>query len=640
MFIREIKKRIKKEDGKFYDYVQHRLVESVRTPSGPRQRIVLNLGKLEVDSRDLKALADLIETLASGGPQQCILPTDPKLEAIAQHFSQVLIRKRVQNQEQSKSEAAQQASVEATPEWKEIDVNNVIATNGRKVGSEQISLSYLKELGFFNILDDAGFTADQKNHAAAQVVSRLIHPSSERESARWLNETSGLDELLDTDFSKISDQTLHRSADQLLAIKDTLESRLDQTSVDLFSLNDNLVLYDLTNTYFESPKTNSELAKYGHSKERRTDCPLMTLALIVDGQGFPKRSQILQGNVSEPQTLSELLARLENSPTDDKQKTLTGDKRKTVIIDAGIATQENLENLRRDKRFDYVAVNRQKLDTQLLFDGVPSKTLTIGHNKTLEVKITRHGDETFLLCKSQDREAKETAMFAAKQTKFEAELAYLNQGLKKPRRKKDFASVNERIGRIKERYKIGHLYKIDVKQTDGVATEVSWKFHPEKNKAPGEYILRTSRTDLNDEQISSLHRTLTMIESSFRWLKSDLGLRPNYHQTDHRMSAHIFISVLAYFVLAPILNRLQWGGGSISRYDQKEPAVNYTLPYGWKSVVEAMETLTRVTTTYHCKDHKTMDIRTTLEPTAKQLDILRRLGVNPRPLKNKIVMNL
>lgn len=628
MFIREIKKRIKK-NGNYYGYVQHRLVESVRTEHGPRQRIILNLGTLDIAPDQYKALANYIEALANNDAQQTLFTNDPKLETLARHFAQVLIRKRIQDQQSFEDDSR----VETEPKFVEVDVNSAVSTNGRSIGCEHIGLSYLREIGLFEVLTECGFGEEQQAYAAAQICSRLVHPSSERESARWLRETSGLDELLGRDFSKISDHTLHRSADQLLAVKEILEEQLSQTTADLFSLSNKLVLYDLTNTYLESPKSSSELAAYGKSKERRNDCPLMTLALMVDEQGFPKRSHVFKGGVSEPQTLWQILPELENLPA--------GKGPRTLIIDAGIATSENLARLRADERFEYVAVNREKLDTKEMFGQVEGRTLTIGRDGKLEVKIKQVEDETFVLCKSADREAKDRAILARRRTRFEKALRSLNKGLKEPRKVKKYQSVVERIGRLKERYKVGHLYTIDVKREDETATEVTWRFHRTKAKRPGEYVLRTSHTDLSDAQISSLHRTLTMIESSFRWLKSDLGLRPIYHQYDSRMEAHIFVSVLAYFALAPILSRLNWGGAQIGAggRDKKEKKTEWEIPYGWASVVQAMATQSRVTTSYRCKAKKGMDIRTTLEPTAKQFDIYRRLKVTPRPLKNKVIMH-
>ena len=238
-----------------------------------------------------------------------------------------------------------------------------------------------------------------------------------------------------------------------------------------------------------------------------------------------------------------------------------------------------------------------------------------------------------MLCSSEERAAKEKAIFNNRKKKFEEALSKLRDGLKRPRTQKKHDHIMERIGRLKERHKVGSFFKVDVTSDGNKATDIEWKFLKNKQREPGEYILRTSRTDLLDEQISMLHRTLTMIESSFRWMKMELGMRPNFHQRDDRMSAHIFLSVLAYFVLAPILNKLSWGGKFIGTRKEKKQHNDWEIPYGLKSLAGTMESQTRVTTSFMCKDKKRIDIRTTLEPTANQLALYHRLNVNPRPLK-------
>ena len=259
----------------------------------------------------------------------------------------------------------------------------------------------------------------------------------------------------------------------------------------------------MTNSYFESPKRHSKIAAYGRSKEKRRDCPLVTLALVVDGLGFPKRSRIFEGNVSEPGTLWEVLKELDIK---DNSKPIT------IVIDAGIATEDNLKRLRADKRFEYVAVSRKKKFKDDIFSNVEFKKIKRSKDKELAVKAVQYGDETFLLCQSPDRALKDEAIFSRRKQSFEKGLTSLKDGLQKPRTKKDYPSVLERIGRLKERYKIGNFYTVNVEQKDNMAIEIKWYFHADKKKEPGEYILRTSRNDLNDNDISMLHRTLTMIE--------------------------------------------------------------------------------------------------------------------------------
>lgn len=241
MFIREVKKRIQ-TDGKFYDYIQHRLVESKRTSKGPRQQTVLNLGTLEISKDKFKALANNIEALLS--KQNILFDDDPEITGLAQHFSEIILRKRLQQVQASSNEQSQAPKTEEKAHYETVDVNSATTSNGRSVGLEHIALSQLRQLGFFEILEDCGFLENQKQYAAAQVCARLVHPDSERETARWLRDSSAMDELLGADFSRISDNTLHRIADKLYANKDTIEQKLMEKTKDLFSLNDSFVFYD------------------------------------------------------------------------------------------------------------------------------------------------------------------------------------------------------------------------------------------------------------------------------------------------------------------------------------------------------------------------------------------------------------
>src|SRR3989339_2044356 len=296
MFVREVKKQIHGPQGT-YQYVQHRLVESVRTPNGPRQNVVLNLGTLDVDREKFKTLANMIEAIVNKHPQQPLFDVDPELVTLAHHFAEQVVRKKWQQQSEGSNSQISTEYVQPEPQkhFETIDVNSTTSSHGKTIGAEHIALTQLQQLSFFKILGQCGFNKKQQTYAAAQVCARLGHPASERETARWLRETSGLDELLDADFSTLSDFTLHKTADLLLAQKDKLETKLAEATRELLSLKETLVLYDLTNTYFESPKRLSRIAHYARSKEKRNDCPLVTLALIVDGQGFPKRSKIFEG---------------------------------------------------------------------------------------------------------------------------------------------------------------------------------------------------------------------------------------------------------------------------------------------------------------------------------------------------------
>lgn len=634
MFIREIKKKLEK-NGNTYEYIQHRLVESVRIGGKPRQHTLLNLGTLTIPREQHKALANLIEANLTGVYNQSLFQhVDEQLLGTARHFARIIVEKRLQKAESKKEKGTQfVAKEQQEPSYQLVDTNSLTTSCSRTIGAENIALSHLKELDFFRILQECNFTERQQRYAAAQVCARMVHPCSERETARWLRCDSALGELLGIDLSRISDQTLHRIADKLECHNEYIETRLRESTDDLFMLDNKLILYDLTNTYFESPKTGSRIAKYGKSKEKRNDCPQITLALIVDGMGFPKRSCILEGGVSEPDTLWDLLETL-NVHTDSEQHP------KTVVIDAGIATEENLKKLREDSRFEYVAISRKKkFEPALEFDSTP-RTLRMNRGKELTITTARHDNEVFILCKSPDRTLKDQAIHARRRQRFEKDLTTLNEGLSRPRARNRCSVVYERIGRLKERYKLGHCYDITVHESEGKAVKVSWIYRNDSAKQPGEYLLRTSRVDLADEEVSRVHRSLTIIESAFRWLKSELGLRPNFHQLDKRTISHARISVLAYFMLAPILHRLEWGGEFISTCGKNEHHAPWNVPYGWRGLVRTMSSQTRVTTSFNCKDGTRIDIRTTLEPNTDQLSMYRKLQIDPRPLKKAITKNV
>ena len=319
VFIREVRKSVRTKNQR-YDYIRHRLIESVRTPSGPRQKVVLELGELSIDKCKFKTLANMIEGFVSKHPQQSLFDQDRELGALARHFSEIIIRKKSQATRQQ-HKADRSATLPALDEvqdsyarYETVDINSTTTCMGKTIGAEHIALTQLKQLSFFNILKQCGLSQSHQRIAGAQVCARMVHPASERETARWLRQNSALDELLGEDFSKISDQALHKTADALCKVKDRLETSLANATRELFGLKETLVLYDLTNTYFESPKRTSAIAHLGKSKEKRSDCPLVTLALVVDGQGFAKRSKIFEGNVSEPATLWKILARVDRGP--------------------------------------------------------------------------------------------------------------------------------------------------------------------------------------------------------------------------------------------------------------------------------------------------------------------------------------
>jgi len=603
MFIREKSKTVK---GK--KYIQHQLIESIRTPAGPRQRLVLNLGFVDLHPDKWKELANTIESEVH--QQSRLFVTDPQIEKLAKHYAKVIVREKLNKE--SERAASDNGADRLSADFESVDVNSVSSSDARKIGAEHVVLAQMREYKFDKMLTQLGFTANQINYAKILITGRLVHPSSERETTRWANEDSAILELLQSNIN-VYDTALHRTAVLLWEQHDKIEQRLSQAAREIFGLKETIILYDLSNTYFEGSKKGSKIAKHAKSKDKRDDRPVITLALTLDGQGFPKQSKVFEGNISEPGTLEKMLDELSN--------VVDGfNPQKTIVIDAGLATEDNLEIIKR-KQFKYLAVSRKKSYGDDFWQGSQEQQIQLSDKKTrLKVKLVTTKKELYLLCHSEAKEAKEKAILESRLQKFAEGLEQINKGLKKKRTHKRYDKIIERIGRLKEKYGVGSLYDIDVKQQKGVATKIIFNKNPNgkaKEKRVGEYVIRTNRLDLIEEEISKIHRTLTTIEDSFRSMKSELGLRPNYHKRDDTVTAHIFITVIAYHIIAGILKKLRTN------------AINYS----WRTIRNILSTQVRVTTSFKTEDKATIHIRTTTTPTLKQSDIYSKLGLLQKPLK-------
>ena len=606
MFIRE---KSKKAHGR-KRYIQHQLIESIRTPSGPRQQIVLNLGRLCLPEEKWKALANCIEGFLAN--QKALFPVEPEIEAKARHYARQIRQERLCRVQECL--AAEEASVKEAAQYECVDVNSLITNDAKTVGAEHVVLCQMNEYGFDKILKGFEFTQEEIIYSKMLIVGRMAHPGSERETVRWLSETSGVGELLGAEV-KLYDMALHRTAVLLWENHAAIEQELSKRAREIFSLKETVILYDLTNTYFEGSKRGSKVARYGKSKERRSDCPIITLSLTIDEEGFPKQSKVWEGNVSEPDTLKDILSGLK------KEGCLFPNER-TIVMDAGIATEDTIA-LMKKSGYKYVVVSRKKSYEDAFWSEVDEEKIPLSDGKTtLSMKLVRTEEEAFLLCHSEAKEAKEKAILLLKEQRFEQELSAIKEGLAKAKRQKKYDKIIERIGRLKERYKVGNLYTIKVEQTDGNATDLQFDKNDQaqaKEGAIGTYVLRTNRLDLSGEEISKLHRSLSTVEESFENMKGGLGLRPNFHHTDIPTIAHVHITVLAYHMLAGILKKLRTAG----------------IHYDWNTIREILATHIRVTTTMNTEDGHVIDVRTCTTPTEKQHTIYNKLHIKHTPLGRK-----
>ncbi len=601
MFIREIKKQNPNSDKVF---IYHRLIESIRTPKGPRQKVVMNLGTLDLARDKWKELADRIEQLVHGQDMR-LFEGSPEIETLAQHYAQLLIKKRLDENEQDQLD-------EHTRDFQTVDVNAVSSSKNKIIGPEHIGHNAMKSLGLFELFEQLSFTSSQSDLAALLIIGRLVHPSSERELSRYARQQSALDELLRTNFSHIGHNALYRTSDLLFENKDSIEHFLRRRSKGIFSLNETIILYDLTNTYFAGDAEGCKKAKRGRSKQKRHDRPLITLGLVIDEDGFVKGCRIFEGNVSEPSTLLSMINDIHEQIQKDTPPLLV--PKPTVVLDAGIASADNLMLL-REKGFSYIVVSRSKPKDILNDNFVEIKD-------GVKAQIIKQDDEIFLHCISQGKEKKEKAMVAQARTRMEQELKKLGDGLNKKGCVKAYPKVLERIGRIRQRYtRVSKGFTITVTEHEGKAAEVKWEFNESKLSKPydGSYFIRTDRTDLSMEEIWQIYVMLTSVEDAFRCLKSELGLRPNHHRKGNRIEGHLFISVLAYHLLQFIQRHMRDAG----------------LNHRWKTILSWLQMHEVLSTSMLKEDGGMIHLRYCTIPTLRQKEIYKALGITSVPLKRK-----
>ena len=523
-----------------------RLVESRRVGSKVQQKTLLNLGaSFPIPKPQWAELVEIIEAKLAGN--EFLFEPAPKLAAAAERIVQ---RLRSRELEKPTDESLDGDTAH-------IKLDSVEMDNARSVGSERLALGSLEALGLPGVLKDVGLSDRDARIAMALVVARMIHPSSEREALRWLETNSATLELLRLDIGQaIKLDKLYRLSDLLVKHHRAIEDALFARQRKLFGTGGAVIFHDLTNTHMTG-RPASELAKFGRSKQKRNDCPLVTLALATDEGGFPRRSSVLPGNVSEPGTL---LDALDSLVTEDE-----GEDKPTVIMDAGIATEDNLAAL-RERDFHWITVKRggvkpDQVEAMKTQDPDATFETKSGH----EVRAWRlsrdHENEAQLCIWSQARQEKDEAILAKKRKSFEADLADLHKGLSKPRCTRKYEKILERLGRLKERYAlVNHHYDITVtKAPDGKARAVTWKrnaAYDARDARTGHYVLRTSHTEWSAEDTVRTYWRLTELEATFRSLKSELGLRPIWHQLSKRIEGHLFIAVLALYGVNVIRTRL------------------------------------------------------------------------------------
>jgi transposase len=602
MFIRKVPHKNKKNRKQYHTY---KLVESIRTERGPRQRDILNLGvDFDLPKQQWKDLANCIEGIITR--QKPLFDYPEEISKLAKKYARTIIRQQA---------CAIDEGEDVSPDYQVVDVNSVDNEEARTVGAEHVVYETIKELEIDRELRSLGLNRAQLAVALGVIAGRMIAPGSERATHHWLQNVTAIGELMGVDFSSVSLDSVYKASDVLLKNKEALEEHLRRTEGGLFALEEKIILYDLTNTFFEGTGKYNPKARYGSkSKEKRNDCPLVTLGLVLDMQGFPKKSRIFEGNISEPKTLEEMIKGLSGGD-------INGDClfKPTIILDAGIATEDNIEWL-KDKQYHYIVVSRKKKK------AIPSDVSMVAvkeddKKKTILVQAglaeNQETDELELYCHSIDKEKKEESIKNMFQQRFEAELLKARNALDLRNGTKRYEKVIERIGRLKEKFKlVSHKYKVSIEkdsETDK-AKNITWSLK-KVEKTSGVYCLRTNRKDLNEQQIWDIYTMLTDIEDAFRCMKSELGLRPIYHQKEARCDGHIFITVIAYHLLHTIRFKLRQRG----------------VRFCWTTIRKQLSTQVRTTTTMKRKDNKVIYIRKSLKAEPSHQVIYDALNLTHKP---------
>ncbi|KFZ44077.1 hypothetical protein KD27_08640 [Smithella sp. D17] len=579
------------------------MIESVRTPRGPRQRVVINLGQLDIPKENWKELANRIEDLLRGYESSTV-PISVEIEALARHHTKQILRKQ-------RSEKKETHVLENEQDFRNVDINAVSSSDGKSVGPEHAGLEAMKALGFFDLFRQLGFTDDESNLATLQIVGRLVHPGSERELRRYAKEQSALDELLGCNFSSsVGHNMLYHNSDLLFKHKETIERFLRMRSREIFSLGETIILYDLTNTYFSGGATEYKKAKRGRSKQKRSDRPLVTLGLVLDERGFIKCSRIFDGNVGEPLTLVDMINDIHSQVSRETPPLLV--TKPTIVMDAGIASEDNLA-LIKENGFSYIVVSRSK--PEQIGNGSFEQI-----KEGIKIKEMRIGNETYLHCISDGKMKKEQALVNKARDAMKEEIEYLSEGLNIKRRLKSYPKVLERIGRLRQHYsRVSKGFAIDVKEQKGKAVTITWSFDPSKLGKPydGSYFIRTDRMDLSKNEIWSLYIMLTSVEDAFRCLKGELGLRPIHHSKSDRIEGHLFISILAYHLLNYIRQHLRKAG----------------INHRWDTVRSLLQTHIALSTHLPTADGQMVHLRYCSIPTPRQVEVYSALKITSTPLK-------
>src|SRR2546427_5926529 len=587
MFLRSNHRR---KDGKEHTYWS--LVESVRTPDGPRQRTLCHLGELNssAQARWLRT----VEVFNEQGEAQ-----------------------------QLKLFPSQVEPPPEDPQVARVLLNKVRLERTRQFGSCFLGLELWKRLeldGFFEQAVD-GESADVpwSRVAALLAINRLCAPGSELAiEQRWYPSTA-LDDLLQIEDGKINDTRLYRCLDRILRHKTKLERHLKNRYGELFGAEFDVLLYDLTSTYVEGAAEKNPMVRRGYSRDHRPDCEQLVIALIVNNEGFPFSYETFDGNRTDVSTMETILRMVERK---------YGKARRIWVFDRGIVSEENLAAIRKRDGQYLTGTPRSQMKQ---FEAELLKEDWTQVRPEVEIKKVSipQGEETYILCRTSGRKEKEKAIRNRFSNSMETALKGLGKTIAAGRLK-DRNKMERRLGKIQARHpQVNDLYDVGLKDTvEGV--RLFWQIKEDRKNwresREGAYLLRTNLKAETAEELWSKYMQLTEAEASFRALKSELSIRPLFHQLEPRVKAHVMVAFLGYALWVTLKHLLQ-------RRPEMVPApsasgVTNAHPLSPMRALTLLSTLHSADIVLPTTDGCEIRLRRITEPTSEQKLLLHQLNIS------------
>jgi len=536
-----------------------KLIESYRDDTATsRHRTVVSLGNAAIARKHWKPIAKVVEGRLYG--QEDLIERD--LIGEEQRWVDRIVR-------QISSEGRWTPFHRAARTAPVIDgvlADEVTHTETAELGPALIGWQIWRRLGMPELLSVLGLNRSQSQAAAISVINRLVDPGSEHGLLDWYRRT-GLPELMGNKLRGAGDDRFYRVSDLLLARQRAIEAHLRERQSSLFNLTRTVLLYDLTNTHFEGLCKRNPKAKRGVNKQKRNDCAQIVVGMLFDQFGFEMAHKVFEGSLNDSKSLLKIIGELNAAAGERKEKPL-------VVMDAGVATRKNLKLL-REHGFGYLVNDSrgQRKRYQAQFAEQKAFHVVEGREGKEQVLVRVIDDphataeagvaERIVLCKSLPRGNKEQAIMSNTEQRFLEALQKLALRIEKGQIK-DRSKIQRAIGRIQAKHtRVRRYYKVEL---TGKAGELRLKWTQDEEQMRqaadlfGCYVLRTDERTLSEHQLWQLYISLTRAEDGFRALKSDLGLRPNPHQKEDRVDAHVFICVLAYHLLRNILWTLEQKG--------------------------------------------------------------------------------